>query len=354
MVPVTWYCRVHRQTALERRLDGSHGRPDRADRVSRALRTLLHRLLHLGLVIVAVSSLTSLMIELIPGDPALSILGEAATPDQIAAVNQTLGLDQPFLVRFGQWLGNAVRGDLGTSFRTGQQISDAISSRVPVSLELAVLSLLVALLVAVPVAIYAAYREGGRADRLANAAASTLISTPSFLAAIVLLFLFAVTWQVFPVTGWVAFSQDPLANLQHALLPVAALAASEVAVFLRLLRSDMIATLREDFVLAARATGLPMRRVLLQHALRPSSFSLVTLAGLSLGRLIGGTVIVETIFAIPGLGQYMISSILNKDVLAVQGTVLFIAVGYVLINALVDLSYQWLDPRVKATAGARA
>lgn len=311
------------------------------------LSRLGRRLIHLVLVVVAVGFCTSLLISLIPGDPALAIVGETATPDQIAAVHHRLGLDQPLLVRFVHWLGSALTGDLGVSVRTGESISGAIASRLPVTIELALLALIAALLVAIPMAILSAYYAGGRFDRLSNAIASALISAPGFLAAIVLLFLFAVTFKLFPVTGWIPFTRNPAGNIAHIVLPAAALAAAEIAAFNRLLRGDMIMTLREDFVLAARATGLPTWRILFQHALRPSSFSLVTLAGLSLGRLIGGTVIVEFIFALPGLGQYIVTSIMNKDILAVQGTVLFIAVGYVVINTLVDLSYQWLDPRVK-------
>jgi peptide/nickel transport system permease protein len=185
-------------------------------------------------------------------------------------------------------------------------------------------------------------------DRITTVIASAMISAPSFLTAMVLSYLFAVRWKVLPVTGWVPLTENPIENLRHAILPVLSMATLEIAVFIRLLRSDMISTLREDFVLAARSTGLPRWRILFQYALRPSSFSLVTLAGIVLGRLIAGTVIVETIFALPGIGQYVVSAIYNKDVVVVQGVLLFVAVSYVVINALVDLSYQWLDPRVRA------
>ncbi|TDC20439.1 ABC transporter permease [Actinomadura bangladeshensis] len=290
-----------------------------------------------------------LLVDLTPGDPAATILGESATPEQIADLRQQLGLDRPLLVRYGEWIANIAQGDFGHSIRSQQPVLDAIVERVPVTLELAILAQLMAFVVVIPLALYTAYRAGRRADRLVNVVTSGLVSMPPFLTALLLVFVFALTLRAFPATGWVRIGDDPFANLRFAFLPALALALTELAVLTRVLRSDLIATLQEDFILSAKAKGLPTWYVLLRHALRPSSFSLVTLAGLSLGRLIGGAVIVETLFALPGIGQLLVNSILAKDVVVVQGVVVFVALVYVALNVLTDIFYTILDPRTRVT-----
>jgi len=289
-----------------------------------------------------------LLIDLTPGDPAATILGDNATPAQIHELRAQLGLDRPLPVRYASWIGNIVQGDFGRSIRTQQPVLDAITERLPVTIELALLALVMALAVVIPAALYTAYRAGSRADRLGNVVSSSLLSLPSFLTALLLVYLLALRFPVFPVTGWVPFTDDPLENLRSAFLPALTLALTEMAVLTRVLRSDLIATLQEDFILSAKAKGLPTWYVLLRHALRPSSFSLVTLAGLSLGRLIGGAVIVETLFALPGIGQLLVNAILGKDAVTVQGVVLFVALVYVGLNLLTDVLYTVLDPRTRA------
>jgi peptide/nickel transport system permease protein len=305
------------------------------------------RIVHLVIVLLLVSLAASYLLDLTPGDPALAIIGETATPEQIAVVHKQLGLDKPFIVRYAKWVGKATHGDLGSSFRTKQPVWQAIHERLPVTIELAILTVFFSLLIAIPLGIISAYRQGGWLDKVTRFTSSASLSSPNFLTALVLVFFFAVTWRIFPVTGWVPISQSLGSNLDHVFLPVTSLVLLESAVFLRLLRSDMISTLQEDYVLAARAKGLPTWHILLRHALRPSSFSLITIAGISFGRVLGGTVIVETLFALPGIGLYVIQAIYNKDLIAVQGTVLFVAAFYVLINAAIELSYAWLDPRVR-------
>jgi len=312
------------------------------------LRFIARRIIHLLVVLLLVSMFASLLLDMTPGDPALAIIGETATPEQIAVVHKQLGLDKPFLVRYAKWVSHAARGDLGTSFRTKQPVWQAIHERLPVTIELALVTIMVALILAVPLGILSAYRQGGATDRITAGGSSMALSSPSFLTALVLVFFFAVTWHIFPVTGWVPLSQSIGENLHHIVLPVASLVTLETAVFMRLLRSDMITTLQEDYILAARAKGLPNRHILVRHALRPSSFSLIPVAGIALGRVLGGTIIVETLFALPGIGLYIVQAIYNKDLIAVQGTILFAATAYVLVNAVVELAYAWLDPRVRA------
>jgi peptide/nickel transport system permease protein len=374
------------------------------------MRQIATRLLRLVVVLFLVTLATFLMIELLPGDPGTALLGENATPEQIERVNQELGLDQPLIRRYLDWLGDTVSGDLGQSFiPPNAEVSDMIRTRMPVTLQLVLMSTVMALLVSIPLALATAYRAGGRLDRVASSMAFAAISTPAFLVALLLVF-FAVfhpdlvrgswlvgglalaTWLGYravvnrddrppgpqrtrhvvvrlAVAGLVAavtvgmflvFPEfprqgfEPLTggegigtNLRHALLPALTLAIGEIAVFMRLLRSDLISTLQEDYILAARAKGMPPRRIMLLDALRPSSFSLMTVVGVSFARLVGGTVIIETIFNIPGMGRLVVDSITAKDIRVVQSAVLVIAVFYVTINLIVDIAYSYLDPRLR-------
>ncbi|MFJ9127776.1 ABC transporter permease [Streptomyces sp. NPDC102340] len=305
------------------------------------------------LVILLVTIGVTLLLSLAPGSAAQVVLGPNATPEAVDALEARLGLDQPVWSQYGHWLAAGVRGDLGESPVTGQSVSEAIVERLPVTLELASLALVLALVVAVLLATVSAGRPGGPVDRSANALSSVFLSVPAFIAGPVLIYVFAVQAGWLPVSGWARVGEEGLgAHLRSAALPVVAIALTEIAAFHRLLRSDLVGTLREDFVEAARAKGLGRGHVMFRHALRPSSFSLVTLAGLSLGRLIGGTVVVESLFGLPGLGQLMASAITQRDVVMVQGVVVFVAVVYVLVNMLVDLSYQFIDPRVRRAARA--
>lgn len=302
------------------------------------------------LVVLLVTFLVVALLGLAPGSVAAVILGEAATPEAVAELNAKLGLDQPLFTRYLEWLGHAVQGDLGTSLLTGEPVTEAMIDRLPVTLELALLALVIALVVSIPLAIAAAAHPGSWLDRASNALSSTFLSIPAFVAGPVLVYLFALAIPIFPVTGWSDLDEGIGANLNSALLPAVAIALPEIAAFQRLLRTDLESTLREDFIAAARAKGMSPTYVMLRHALRPSSFSLVTLAALSTGRLIGGTVIVETLFSLPGLGLLVASSITARDVIVVQGVVAFVAVAYVLLNTLVDIGYGYLDPRVRREA----
>jgi peptide/nickel transport system permease protein len=249
--------------------------------------------------------------------------------------------------RYLEWIGGVLQGDFGRSLLTQVPVATSIAERAPVSLELAFLSIVVAMLVSVPIGVWSAYRPGGYIDRIATMLTSGLLATPPFVLGILLVFVFGVQLQLVPILGWVPFSEDPIGHIKCIVLPVATLAATEVVLFTRLLKGDMMATLQQDHVLSARARGLPTWRILVRHALRQSSFSLVTVSGIVFGRLIGGTVIVESIFALPGMGSLVVSAINARDYIVVQAVVLLSAVVYLLMNTLVDLSYPWLDPRVR-------
>ena len=300
------------------------------------------------LVVLLVTMGAVALLSLAPGSAAAVVLGENATPEAIAELNIELGLDKPLWSQYLDWLSGAVRGDLGTSPITHQPVVDAIVERLPVTLELAALGLMFALGVAVLLAVASATWPGTAIDRWITALSSVFLSVPAFVAGPVLIYFFAVQIGWFPVSGWSKIGEDGLGeNLRSAVLPVIAISLTEIASFHRLLRTDLIGTLREDFIGAARAKGMSSSYVMTRHALRPSSFSLITLVGINLGRLIGGTVIVESLFSLPGLGQLVVSSIISRDVITVQGVVVFVAVAVVVINMLVDLSYGWLDPRVR-------
>jgi peptide/nickel transport system permease protein len=299
-------------------------------------------------VLLAVSFLTFLMMSLLPGCVECQVLG----PDNMdaqsrAEVREELGLDDPMPVRFASWLGDALTGDLGRSYHTRQPVTEAIVERLPVTVELVVLSLAMSLAISLPLGLVTAYRAGGVLDRISTGVTFGLLAIPNFMMGLLLMYVFAESLGWLPATNWTRFTDDPVENLRAALLPSITLAVGQIAVFTRLLRTDVIATLQEDHVLLARSKGLSTTRILLRHALRPSSFSLLTVSGLTVGALIGGAVIVEQLFALPGIGRLLLDSISQRDLLAVQGVVLVITVAYVAINMLVDILYAVLDPRLR-------
>ena len=311
------------------------------------MRFILRKVLALIVVLLVVTTLSFLLLELLPASPATVVLGPFATKSAIANFNHVNGLDKPFLVQYWRYVTGVLHGNLGHDFLNHEPVRTAVGQRLPVTFELLLLSQVLALAVAVPLGILSAYRPNGIIDRLSATVTFGLLAAPAFVIAVPLVLLFAVKWHVFPATGYTGISHSVGKNLRSVLLPSITLALPSMASYLRLLRADMIATLQEDFITMAKAKGLPTWRILLRHAFRPSTFSLVTVGGLNVGTLIGGTVIVETIFALPGIGNLAILSITERNYAMVQGTVLVIAVGYVLVNFFVDLLYAVIDPRVR-------
>lgn len=308
---------------------------------------LLRKLPWLIGTLLAVSFCTFMLVGLLPGDPAVLILGAGVSPEAIVALRLEMGLDRPLLIRYLDWLGSALTGDLGRSPMTGELVMDAILERLPVTVQLGLMAIVIALVMAIPLAMLSASFAGSKLDRVISGIGFALMSVPGFMMAIFLILIFAVTLGWFPSTGWIPFSVSPLDNLRNALLPALSLAMIELALYMRLLRTDLIDTLQQDYITLARAKGMPSWRILTRHALRPSSFSLLTVVGLQLGGVISGAIIVEEIFALPGVGRLLYQSILQRDLLMVQGIVLFIATAYVLVNFVVDLCYSLLDPRVR-------
>lgn len=305
------------------------------------------KVLHLVPVLFVVTCFSFLLTSLLPGDVALIMAGPNPTGASIAVVRKELHLDQPLPVRYVEWLGSALRGDLGRSPRSNQRVTDTIKERLPISIELLFLATLIGLAVAIPVGVASAHRAGGLLDQAASGAAFGVLAIPGFVVAIVLIYVFAVELDLVPATGYTPLLHDPLANFRSFLLPAVTVALGEAAAYTRLLRSDMIATLQEDYIAMARAKGLPTWHILVRHALKPSSFTLLTVVGINIGRLMGGALIVETIFGLPGIGRLLVESIYARDLVVVQGVVAFVAVAFVLINFAVDLLYGVLDPRIR-------
>jgi peptide/nickel transport system permease protein len=311
------------------------------------LRRLQVQVLTLLVILLAATALTFFITNVLPGDAAVAILGDNATPADIASLRTELGLDRNIVVRYADWLSHALRGDLGKSYRTRENISTMIGDRLPVTLELILLTQLIALAFAVPAGILAAYRSRTKVDSALATVSIGLLSTPAFVKGILLIYLMSVLLGWFPASGFKSLSDGLGANLHSLALPAMTLALAEFPVYMRLLRADMISTLQQDYILVARAKGLSVREILLGHALRPSSLSLVTVVGINLGRLVGGAVIIETLFALPGIGQMLVNAVYQHDQFVIQGVVLVIATGFVLINLLVDLMYALIDPRVR-------
>jgi peptide/nickel transport system permease protein len=294
------------------------------------------------------------MINLLPGDIAYVIGGETASQQDIDAIRHELGLDRNLFVRYFDWLGNIASGDLGKSYLTNEPVLDSILMRLPVTLELIVISQLIALCLALPAGILSAYRNGTFLDRIISAAGFTTLSIPSFVMALVAIYLFAIQHRWLPATGYTPLSYGIWANVRSFILPGLSIALIEWVILMRVLRSDMITTLQQNYILMAKAKGLPPWKILLHHALRPSSLTLITVLGIQIGRYLGEAVIVETIFALPGIGRLMVSAIYARDYMVVQGCILLVTVGYVVLNSMVDILYAALDPRIRTEETAHA
>ena len=308
---------------------------------------ILRRFVRLVLTLLIVSLATFLLTNLLPGDPASALLGMYATPDGIAALRERLHLDDPLWVRYGQWLLAVFHGDLGTSYLNGRVVATSLFERLPLSVGVMIYAQLIALAVALPMGILSGYRQGRASDRVLSGGMFASMALPSFVLAVVLVYVFALKLRWFPATGYVPLLRNPLRCVQSLTLPAVTLAIGQIGIYARVLRSDIISTLQEDFILTARAKGLTDRAILFRHALKPSSLSLLTVAGLNVSQMIGGALIVETIFALPGIGSLLVGAINGRDYAVIQGGVLLLAAGFVLVNFAVDLGYALLDPRIR-------
>jgi peptide/nickel transport system permease protein len=313
------------------------------------LRFLIGRLLAVVPVLFVVSCVVFLILRLAPGDPAAVIAGNSATNAEIEQIRQSLGLDRSLPVQYGIWLGKAVQGDLGYSYFLNKPVSELIAQRLEPTASLALGTLALAVLLAVPLGTLAAWRMGGWVDRLLSLISVAGFSVPVFVTGYVLIYLFAIRVDWLPVQGYESWSGPGgvLAWAKHLILPWLALAIIYVALIARITRASVSEALTEDFIRTARAKGLSESLVLMRHALRNAAVPIVTVIGIGVALLIGGVVVTETVFAIPGLGSLTVDVVLNRDFPVIQGLVLFFAISYVVINLLVDLSYLFLDPRIR-------
>ena len=315
-------------------------------------RELGKRALLLLLVLFLVTLFTSALLSLVPGDPVDTLVPLADSPqtEEIKAeVRENIGLDDPFLVRYWDWVTGFVTGDFGDYYRVSgsDPVSETIAEALPVSLQLVVYSQLLSLIIAIPLGVASAYRAGTMFDKGANTTMFALLAVPNFVLGLALAYYFGVWLNWVPPSGYVPFSDDAVEHVKRMILPAISLAAAQIAVYMRLLRSDMIQTLQEDFIQMARSKGISDRRVLWRHALRPSTLTLLTVAGLNVGTLIGGAVVIEVLFSIPGLGYFLGQAIFQRQYEALQSFVALIAVIYVVVNFLVDVLYTVVDPRIR-------
>ncbi len=315
---------------------------------SPSLRSVGKRLLMAVPIILGVSILTFWVLDLIPGNAAQQLLGAEATPEQVRAFEIQLGLDRPAPLRYLDWLAAALRGDLGTSLVSSQPVTGLIGERMAVTAELVGLAFAVSLGLAVPVALLAAYRPNRLFDRVSMLVSITGLSVANYVLALLLVLVFAVQLTLFPAIGFVPLSESVAGNLHSLALPAAAIAFPLFCFYTRFLRGDLVDQLQgEDYITTARAKGIGPWQVLLRHAFRNSAFGLITVVGLNLGTLLGGTVIVEQIFALPGVGRYIYEAIGNRDYTVVQSVVLVMATIFVTVSLIVDVLYAVLDPRLR-------
>ncbi len=310
------------------------------------LKFILARLVSTIPVLLFISVAIFLMLHLTPGDPVKIMLGDDATPEAVGALRADLGLDKPLPVQYLRWLGNLLRGDLGHSIRTHQPVTEAIVGRLPVTLELAFLALIVALLIGIPAGIIAAIRRNSVADIASTTVALMGISLPNFFLGILLILLLSLRLRILPPSGYVPFLQNPLENLKLMVMPAVSLGAALAGIIARLMRSSLLEALGAEYVRTARAKGLSGRAVVLGHALKNSLIPVVTVVGLQTGALLGGAILTETVFALPGIGRLVVDNIFARDFPVVQGVILFLALTRIASNLVADLLYAKLDPRI--------
>jgi peptide/nickel transport system permease protein len=312
-------------------------------------RYLLRRLLLLIPVLFGVSLLVFALIHAIPGDATLIAIGTDTriTEEQRERVRKSYGLDQPLPVQYAKWMGHVLQGDLGKSLRTRRPLTDELQLRLPVTTQLATMAAVMAIALAIPIGVLAAVRRNTRLDYAATVGTLIGISMPNFLLATVFVLIFSYKLKWLPPIGYVPFRDDPVANLKVMIMPAVSLALPLTAVLMRYTRSAVLEALSHDHVRVARAKGLANRTVMSRHVLRNASIPIITIVGIQFATLLGGTVIIETIFGLPGIGRYIYESISTRDYPVVQSVTLVMATIFVLISLIVDLAYAFLDPRLR-------
>lgn len=308
---------------------------------------IVRRLLQTVLVLVFVSLIVFSLLQIMPGDPALVILGQDATKEQIQALRQELWLDQPVYIQYLNWAGNVLRGDLGTSISYHDSVTNLILTRLPITFQLGLVALILSILLSVPAGIISAIRRGSWIDSVITVSANLAMAIPIFWLGILGIYFFSLRLGWLPVQGYTSPTEDLALNIRQIIMPSLSLAIVPLASLARQTRSSMLEVIRQDYIRTARSKGLRERAVILGHALKNSLIPVVTLLGMQLRNLVGGAVLVETVFNIPGMGRLMVTGVFNKDFVIVQGCVMVVAVVVALSNLAVDLSYGYLDPRIR-------
>ena len=298
-------------------------------------------------VMAVVAAVVFAILRLTPGDPAAILAGDSATPEQLDAIRKNLGLDQPIYLQFIQWIGHLLQGDFGTSLLSGTPVVEMIGQRMGPSIALCISTIVVAIVVAIPLGVLAAWRQGKLLDRMVMAASVLGFSIPVFVTGYVLILTFSLGLGWFPVQGYKPLEEGILPFLRSITLPTMALSTVYIALIARITRTSVIEVMNEDFIRTARAKGLGERAVLLGHALRNAAVPIVTIIGVGVAMLIGGVVVTESVFNLPGLGRLVVEAVLARDYPVIQGLILMFALVYVLINLLVDVSYTIFDPRIR-------
>ncbi len=297
--------------------------------------------------IVLVSVLTFLVFQILPGDPAQIVLGVDADPHQLAELRKTMGLDRPAAERYVTWIKDALTGDFGTSLRYQRPVADIVAERLPVTLSLSIMTLGLTLLIGLPLGIYIARTDGKFVSMLLSVMTQVGLAVPSFWLAFILILLFSVTFKMFPTYGYVPWSEDPAGAFKSLFLPSLALAVPGIAVVIRYLRNTLLDQLRMDYVRTARSKGLREPAIMYRHLLRNSLIPVLTIIGLLIADTLGGSIVVENVFALPGLGNLLVTSIGTRDLPLLQTLVLYIAIIVVLINFAIDILYKAIDPRIR-------
>jgi peptide/nickel transport system permease protein len=287
------------------------------------------------------------LLYIAPGDPAAVIAGDQASPADVERIRENLGLDRPFLVQFGAWLWNILHGDLGTSIFTNLPVASLIAQRIEPTLSLMALTLVLTILIAVPLGVMAAWKAGSFVDRAIMAFAVLAFSLPVFVVGYLLAYVFALELEWLPVQGYTPLSQGFWPWLQNLILPAVALGGVYIALIARITRASMLEVLQQDYIRTARAKGLDQRSILFVHALKNAAVPIVTVIGIGVALLIGGAVVTESVFAIPGLGRLTVDAILRRDYPVIQGIVLMFSFLYTLVNLMVDVTYTLIDPRIR-------
>lgn len=311
------------------------------------LKYIVRRMISLLIILWLVSFLTFFLLQVIPGDPAQLILGIEASPEALDSIRAHLGLDKPWPLRYLYWLAGMLRGDMGISIRLERPVSSLIAERLPVTLSLAIMAMLIALAIAFPAGIFAAIKWSSPLDYFILFVSQLGIAIPSFWIGILLILAFSLYLRILPTGGFVSWGENPLGAFRHLILPATSLGVVTAAFLTRMLRSSMLEVLSQAYITTAKAKGLKRYQVILRHAIKNALIPVATLAGVQIGFLMGGSIVIEQVFALPGLGRLLLSAVYSRDIPLIQGLVMFMTTMVVASNLLVDILYAYLDPRIR-------